>query len=840
MSRPIVHLFCNAHIDPVWMWGWEEGLRETISTFRTACDLLDEFPEFIFNHNESLLYAWVEEHDPPLFARIKAAVQSGRWNITGGWFLQPDVNLPGGETLVRVILEGRRYFAEKFGVRPPVAYNFDSFGHPCSLPQLLIQSGFSLYVHCRPTESQLALPGPFYRWRGPDGSEILAVRPDTGWYTTPHPGQAQAQALNGVRAARETGRDTLVTWGLGDHGGGATRQDLLAFRALIAEYADSDVEIRHSTPEAFLARIQPYINDFPVYEGELQRTLSGTYTSIAPIKRQMREGEALLASAERWAALVWWRYGRAYPHAELSQAWWRLMFNTFHDVLCGSLLESALPGVDDMFGSAHDAARRVIVKAQNALLPNVPPTPETIPLYVMNPHSTPLRAPIGINFLSAYAPPPQKLPYTLYDDHNQPVPAQDSGGASVILDTGTWQPFIGFVADVPPLSARRYEIRFTAPSDPPSPFAVDESDSSLTIETPFWEATFDRQQGALTRLVERAGGQDVLTGALRLMVMRDHAHAWGGEHNWVFSEAFAPFAPLTPSQVGDFVGMEGHTGAAVRIAARGVVWITVETLTGWQHTRASIKHTLYADLPYLDLDVRLYMQARRKMIKLQVPLALPGVRAINEVPYGVAERIPDSTEWSYTRWLRLESRALTVGVANSGQNAFDVSANGLLNLSLTRGSTHCSWSETDVDPALSYTFMDQTQIDTRFRLLAGADRDALAAALIPAALELNQPLERFFTYHPPTPPAGAPAQPTPFLHVSPPTVTLGALKVAEDGTALIIRLHETIGQPTEAVLTLDGAPALTIHFAPYQLQTLRVTRDGRWTACNLLEEPNAD
>src|SRR5215510_4091861 len=161
-DRPIVHLFCNAHIDPVWRWGWEEGAREAISTFHTAVELLDEYPEFIFNHNESLLYEWVEEYDPPLFERIRELVRQGRWNITGGWYLQPDVNLPGGETLVRVILEGRRYFQEKFGVCPPVAYNFDSFGHPGSLPQLLKQSGFDMYIHCRPDATLLELPGLVY------------------------------------------------------------------------------------------------------------------------------------------------------------------------------------------------------------------------------------------------------------------------------------------------------------------------------------------------------------------------------------------------------------------------------------------------------------------------------------------------------------------------------------------------------------------------------------------------------------------------------------------------------------------------------------------------------
>ena len=835
--RPIVHLICTAHIDPVWMWGWEEGLRETISTFRTAVTLLDEFPEFVFNHNESLLYEWVEEYDPPLFDRIKALVSSGRWNITGGWYLQPDLNLPGGETLARVILEGRRYFAEKFGVRPPVAYNFDSFGHPNSVPKLLKQSGFAMYIHCRPVEAQMALPAPFYRWRSADGSEVLVVRPDTGWYGTPHPGQAQEQAERGIKIARETGMDTIVTWGLGDHGGGATRADLLAFREMLRQYADSDVELRHSTPEAFLERIQPHIPDLPVVEGELQRTLSGTYTSVGTIKRQMRAVEALLTSAERSAAMAWWRFDRPYPADHLREAWKRLMFNTFHDVLCGSLRESAIPGVMAMFGYAEDTARRIITKAQSALLPHVPPQPDTIPIYVFNPHATPVQAPVGLNFLSAYAPPPERKPFRLIDDQGRIVPHQETGGDNVLIDEGTWQPFCGFTADVPALSVRRYEVRFESSPATPMPFQVDETEDGLTLVTPFFHAYFDRQEAALAQLTEKTTTRAILTDSVRLFSMHDVSHGWGGETRVVFNQPVAPFAALAPESVGDFVGMEGVAGKALRVIAQGAAWITVECLVGWQHTRASIRHTFYADLPYIDIDVRLYMQARRKMIKLQIPFALPGCRVTAEVPYSTASYPADATEYPYARWLRLENDGAQVGVANSGQNGFDVSGDGVLNLSISRGGTHCAWSESDVPTEKSYTFMDQTQLDTRFRLITphgqAADFDA---QVLSAALTLNQPLEGFFSYFPPSAPENAQAVYPPFLQVEPASITVGALKKAEADDALIVRLVESLGREVVARITFEGGEVKTIPFAPFEIKTLKLTRDGAWTAVNLIEE----
>lgn len=838
-DRPVVHLICTAHLDPVWMWPWEEGAREAISTFRTAANLLEAFPEFVFNHNESLLYEWIEAYDPPLFANIETLVKTGRWNISGGWYLQPDCNMPAGETLVRVILEGRRYFDQKFGVRPNVAYNFDTFGHPGTLPQILKQSGFDLYIHCRPIASQLALPAALYRWRGPDNTDVLALRPDTGWYGTPHKGQAQEQAQNGIEQARQTGHDVLVTWGLGNHGGGATRDDLLAFRDIIAQ--TTDVEVRHSTPEAYLARVQDMAASAPVHVGELQRTLMGTYTSIAPVKRKMRQGESLLAAAERWATIAWWRYGWRYPADELRDAWKQLMFNTFHDILCGSSLEAAMPGVYDKYGHAHDAARRISVRSQHAMLPTDQPTPDTVPIYVLNPHTMPLKAPVGLNILSAYAPPPTPKPMTLYDADNVRVTSQTRGGSSVILDDSTWQPFVGFVAEVPPMSARRYEIRFEEQptGTTTSLLTVVEDEQRITIENTWWQAEFCHNEGALVRLINKQSQHQLLNDPIQLFAMHDEAHAWGGEDNAIYNVPVSPLRALDPADVGNFVGMEGHSGPAVRIIAQGDVWITVECLVGWQHTRASLQFTFYAELPYFDLNTRLYMQARRKMIKLVFPFDLPGARAICEVPYGVAERPTDATEYPYNRWIRLESSDLSVGVANDGQYGFDVSPEGRLNLSISRGGVHCSWLDGDIPIEKSYTFMDQEQIDTHFRVLAGQDHDLVAANMLTAALALNQPLERFFTYFPPTPPDNAPDSPAPFLMIEPETVVLGALKKAENDDALIVRLVEAVGRGTTATLYLEDTPPFHVAIGPHQIMTFKVVKHAGailWQPCNLLEE----
>ena len=145
-----MYLLCNAHIDPMWQWEWTEGVGAAISTFRVAAALCEQYDAFVFNHNESLLYQWIEEYEPALFEQIRELVQKGRWHIMGGWFVQPDCNIPHGESIVRQISVGRRYFSEKFGAAPTTAINFDPFGHSRGIVQIMAQSGYDSYIICRP------------------------------------------------------------------------------------------------------------------------------------------------------------------------------------------------------------------------------------------------------------------------------------------------------------------------------------------------------------------------------------------------------------------------------------------------------------------------------------------------------------------------------------------------------------------------------------------------------------------------------------------------------------------------------------------------------------------
>jgi len=839
--KPVVHLICNAHLDPIWMWTWEEAAREALSTFHTAADFLDEYPDFVFNHNEIVLYEWIEEYDPALFARIQRLVKAGRWHIAGGWYLQPDCNLPGGETFVRLIAAGRRYFRDRFGVRPAVAYNFDSFGHNGSLPQLLRQSGYRLYIHCRPPESLLALPAPLYRWRGLDGSEITALRPSTGWYGT-FEDRAVESVRRGIEEARATGRDALVLWGLGDHGGGPSRKALEAIQALMRE--TTDVEVRHSTPEAYLAGL-PRDAVAPLHRGDLQRSFAGCYTSMAPIKRAIRRGEALAASAERWSTLAWRRRRRPYPREELERAWKAVAFNAFHDIIAGSSAEApSLQDVMEIFGGSADTCRRLRMAAQTALVPGVPPTPDTIPVYVFNPHASAMTAPVGFEFPIAYMPPSSVEPFALYDDSGRKVPCQDAGGPyerSVAI--GGWHRHIAFIAQVPPLSARRYEIRRgEAPAAGRAPLTVKETKAAITVENRWVRAKFLRASGALASLRDKRTGRELLRGAVRPVAMKDTLDAWGGEPNVNFSTPLGDFEPLSPREVARWAGEERTDAQALHVLFRGGVSVTVQSLVGWRRSRVCQQITLYADAPYLDANLRVHWQERRKCLKWVLPLRLRDCRAVCEVPFAAIERPADGTENVGGRWVRLEEKSgerMAVGVASDAQYAFHATAGGELGLSLVRGAVHSRFGDKPARADEHHTYMDQGQHDFRFRILWGK-APALARALIPVAHELSLPLEPFFMYCTPTPRPGSARRPEPFLTVTPNTVVLSALKKADDNDDLIVRLYEAVGRRTRATVRIAGMRRpRVLRFRPFEIKTLRLHRTSRGiavTPCNLLEE----
>ena len=407
------HLIANSHLDPVWLWDWREGLNEAICTVRAVLDLVDENKSLTYIRGESLLYRHIEETDPATFQRILAQVKSGRWDVVGGTYLQPDTNLAGVETLARQFTEGQRYFEDRFQRKVTVAWQADSFGHTAGLPEVLDAAGIDSFAFTRPDKKVLPLSSPAFWWEGASGARILAYRPMVGWYGTER--DEVPRRLDGLldAAHKSSLKNVACFYGVGNHGGGPTRRQLLEIRAWAETHPD--VKVIHSGLHPFFAALRHEIKsrsaaELPVHRGELNFCLRGCYSSMAKFKFLYRKGENLLSRAEKTDSVVA-GFLRA-PGSDLTEAWRGILFNSFHDILPGSSIERAVEDQTAWMGGVIHASQMAEFRALNRLA-NLVDTqvaerpehhPSAVAALVWNPHGQPFHGHVEMEACLDYRP----------------------------------------------------------------------------------------------------------------------------------------------------------------------------------------------------------------------------------------------------------------------------------------------------------------------------------------------------------------------------------------------------------------------------------------------------
>lgn len=364
-SVKTIHVIFNTHIDPVWLWPWQAGMDELLATCRIACDILDRHPDMIYNRGEAWVYRQIELVEPQLFRRIQAHVKAGRWEIVGGWWIQPDCNLPSGFAFEKQIALGREYFRSRFGRFPTVAYNVDSFGHAATLPGYMAAHGQKYYVMMRPQEHEKKLPARLFRWRGFPGTPEVTTFRIAGSYSCDklrweHFDKALTELPGGIN-------DTMCFVSAGDHGGGPTEKQI----AWIRENRDArkDIRLEISTPARFFAKVKRLIPTLPLVTGELQHHAVGCYTVHRAVKTGMRRAEHLLHQAE----FVRGQLGRrAAALPGLQRGWEQVCFNHFHDTLGGSCVPTANQQSADQLGEAASLADENVHNGLRMLLASLP------------------------------------------------------------------------------------------------------------------------------------------------------------------------------------------------------------------------------------------------------------------------------------------------------------------------------------------------------------------------------------------------------------------------------------------------------------------------------------
>ncbi|GMW01736.1 MAG: hypothetical protein AMXMBFR84_28730 [Candidatus Hydrogenedentota bacterium] len=801
------HMIGHGHIDPTWLWRWTEGYEEVRATFRSALERMKETPEFKFTASSACFYQWVKSCDPKLFDEIKARVKEGRWELAGGWWLEPDCNVPCGEAIVRHGLYGQKFFEREFGQRARVGFNPDSFGHSGTFPQILKKLGLEYYVFMRPQAGkEMNFPkGTTFWWQAADGSAVLTCNIlDTYLGDT----ETVDRMLSHCDSPYLNPGQRLILgfYGVGNHGGGPTKECIRLLRE-----ADGDSSMPsfvfstlYDYMEAFLATTP--LDEIAVVDTDLQHHARGCYSAHAETKRMNRRAEHALMTAERFAALASLLHNHPYPKAELERAWKDLLYNQFHDILAGTSLESSYADSRDQVGAARHAAHFILNESIQTIARHVDTTPEGNTILVFNPLPWPVRqvvtaSPIAGRTLTA------------------PVHIADAQGR-VVAHQETQAEYVGahaysFLAEVPALGYTSYHVRSGAKTVKIGN-AVDAE--IIYMENAWWRLELDPYDGHIARLLDKRNKTEVLKRGNVLSALVDHSDTWSHDVVEYRSEA---------GRFGD---------ARISIFENGPVRTTLRVQSKFRNSLADQFVTLYRESETIDIELRVDWREAFTMLKVAYETNLADAKVTSDTAYGYQERQGGRGEEPCQMWTDLsgtvQGKPYGFAVLNDSNYGFDV-RDGILRLSLLRSPAFAYHDPSRYLATSSHEIMDQGKHVFRLQLMPHAG-DWRKGDVVRKAWELNEPS----IVHVESAHKGKLHAKSSFLEHKAENVVFSVLKMTEDGDDFVLRGYETSGKPANVSLRLASfAKPIGLTFDPHEIKTVCIERKkGFAETVSMLEE----
>ena len=824
-----LHMAGYSHIDPVWLWQWQEGMAEVRATFRSALDRMAEYPDFRFSITSAAFHEFVARNDPEMFDEIRQRVKEGRWEIVGGWWVEPDCNLPSGESFARHALYGQRFFRESLGTQATVGFNPDAFGHNAMLPQILRLSGMDAYVFMRPQIHERDMPRLFW-WESPDGSRVLAYRV-VGEYNSPA-GTLDDQVGLCLPELGKPHRELLCFYGVGDHGGGPTKANIESLHEL--DERPEMPRLRASTAAAFFRSILAHTDPetIPVWRGEIQYHAAGCYSAHSGMKRWNRQAEQALLAAEKLSSVANWATGQAYPD-DLRQGWTDVLFDQMHDILPGTSLEPAYDDARDATGEALAIAARAQNHALQAIGRRIGlrETEGTRPIVVFHPSAWPVRAGVEVEFGGL------REGDRLLDEEDREIAYQPVRSLASV--TG-WRHRLAFEASLPGLGYRTYRVvpdeplerraeRRAGAARPARPVSLtvegDRPSGPVVLENDHLRLEIDRATGLLRLLGKRSqrssGAVIIPGGGARPVPVRDPSDTWG-------HRMYAFHDPAGEFELSALLELEmGPVRASVRAEHR------------FAQSRITQDFLLYRDQPAVEVRVAVDWHERSTMLKLRFPTAVEDPVATYEIPYGHLVRPPNGGEEPGQGWVDVSGHdahgtRLGLALANDAKYGYDVLGDEI-GLTVLRSAIFAHHEPYAPDPDGAYPFQDQGR--QRFTyLLIPHQGDWRQAAVPRRAAELHQPpVTLLETLHDGPLPARAA-----FLEVAPEGVLATVVKQAEDADDTIVRVHEAHGQQTTATLRFPSlGRSFQVPIGASEIRTFRIPRDARMPVVetDILEDP---
>ena len=768
----------NAHIDAAWLWRDKETVEVCKNTFTSVLNMMDSHPDFSYTQSAALYYKWMEDKYPDVFKRIQQRVKDGRWEVVGGMWVEPDCNLPSGESWMHHLLISKKYFKEKLDADVTIGWNPDSFGYNWNMPQFYVNAGIDAFITQKLGWNDTNIfPYRVFWWEAPDGSRILTYFPYDYVNEIADPFQL-AEWMRQFEA--NTGfLNMMVLFGVGDHGGGPTVEMLDRIEHL--KHLDIYPSIQYCTAAEYLGWLKKQNpRDIPTWNDELYLEYhQGTFTTQAKMKLYNRQNEALLTSAEKFSTLAT-LYGKSYEHQLINDAWKDVLFNQFHDILPGSGIRENYIDATERHKAAEKEGSYVLKNSLDAIASSVNTAKMTkgTPLVVFNPLSWDRTDVAAFKLAEG-----DTNQYAVFEANGKEIPSQ-------IISMGLLERKIIFVAsNIPSVGFRTYELRRQTPAiQTRTPL-----DSSLTIENEFFKVTVGRDSGWVRSIVDKVTGREFLGGnGNKLELLEDKPKQWDAWN----------------------IGLTGRenpiTLRTIEVVERGPVRTVIRV------THDCLGPSFRRDYPTPDFpssfftqDIILYNGIYRvdfktdvdwweehTMLKVAFPLAVTDTVATYEIPYGTIQRSTQlrnswekaKVEVPAARWADVSGALCGLSLLNRSKYGYDIKGR-TMRLSLLRSPL---WPDPTADRG-------KHSIEYSLYPHPGTWRQANTVG---AAYDYNNPLIVISTGVQ----KGRLASSGSLVQLNSPNLILTVLKKAEDSDAWIVQWYESSGQDSEALLSLPAAP----------------------------------
>jgi len=824
-----VRLVGNSHIDMAWLWPWTETVEVVRNTFQSVLDLMREYPDFKFTMSSARTYEWIEEKYPDLFEQIQQRVKEGRWEIIGGMWVEPDLNMPDGESLVRQILVGKRYFEKTFGVDVKVGWNPDSFGYNYQLPQIYKKSGMDYFVTQKLMWAHefTTFPYKFFWWQSPDGSRLLTYFPHDyadGIDAEPLANQIAIwmPSIYGPKIPDQP--EMMHLYGVGDHGGGPTR--------VMLDHADQlrapgvvFPKLQFSFARDFFADMEKKLPQMqvPTWDGELYfQYHRGVFTTQAETKRRIRRAEENVLNAEKFASLAA-LYGRPYPQEGMTDVWKKLLFDHFHDIMPGSGIAVNYLDAKRNLETVDHAANDITLGSLQEIVSHVNTQGAGVPVILFNSLSWPRTE---VTEIEAQLPAPAHE-IEVIDSSGKPAEAQ-----LLSLDADTHRARFLLLSNTPSLGYQAYFVRAAAKAPPVHSLLKASAD---TLENEFVRVKIDTQTGCMTSLFDKRSGSEALAPA---------ETDTGGPKSSTCGNLLQTFVDKPQrwdawNIDADFEKQHWDLDKAdeVKLIESGPLRAVIRIKNHFQNSTFLRDVTLYAGVPRVDVKTEVEWHEKHILLKVAFPLSAHSDKATYEIPFGWVERPTTRNtpaeqaqfEVPAQRWADISDGTHGFSLLNDSKYGYDAKGN-VLRLSLLRSP---EWPDPHADEGhheFTYSLYPH----------GGGWKEALT---IRRGYELNYqlislPVEN---HQGALPPRHA------FLQLQSDNVIVTALKKAEDENALILRFFEWAGKPGDVTLQLaQGAESavetnlmekpirnlsvaggvVNVPTKPYEIKTIRVQFPG--------------